>query len=62
MREGKKSEGGGAFKAPPPDRIGLNGAIWCVWSIFSYILFKIFIFCTIIMINCGHVDLLAMIH
>ena len=23
MREGKKSEGG-AFKAPPPDRIGLN--------------------------------------
>ena len=24
MHEGKKSEGGGTFKAPPPDRIGLR--------------------------------------
>ena len=37
MREGKKLEGGG-FKAPPPDRIGLNYLMYCTHYIPSVLI------------------------
>ena len=36
MRESKKSEGG-AFKAPPPDRIGLNGSLLHSDNLITYL-------------------------
>ena len=50
----------GGFQGMPPEKIFLNGAIWCV---LEYILIKFglnvpktFIFYTKLMINYGHVD------